>query len=295
MTLSQIPELLLPLAKLLHFEEVARLATTSPSTLRTLEDANHFLSSTLCTGMELFGWRPFKGALFQQLQDAMQPQRLVDASTCDCRKLSFTAPMPLALETSGTFFVRFWVCASKAYRGAPCVGIVDAAEARRDITKLYTEDACRPRQSSDLFGISCNPFSGSIHASHTCSSLKNIPGDVPEQGTEQGTSSWSAEVDGWESWEAASQDSEGSSTGIGMLISNGTLEFFRQGMERWESSGVVWDQLPAKILCCAFLSDFVGNAIVSIEQVRLNDPSSCVQMEGIVRAKLTPWTASAKA
>jgi len=271
MPLSQIPDVFLALSELLSFDDVSRLAIASVPTLHTLEAANRFLSSLAFPGMELFGWRPFKGALLQQLQESIQPQLLLNVSRCAHRTKtsSVTAPMPMALETSGRFFVKFWVSAGKAWNGCPSVGVVDAAEVRQDPSKLW-DDMSRPKQSSDTFGISCNPYTGKIHTSHTSKIPKKIQGSLPVQGTIS-PRSWCADVVGWQSGESATRGRLRASIEIGMLISNGTLEFMREGPDGWERSGVVWDQLPAKILCCAFLFNFVGEAIVSIEEVRVNN------------------------
>jgi len=292
MPVSQLPDVLLALAELLSFEDVTFLAMASVSTLRTLEAANRFLSSSAFAGMELFGWRPFEGALFQQLQESVQPQLLVDVSWCTRRKskASVTSPMGIALETSGRFFVKFWVSAGNAWNGCPSVGVVDAAEVRQHPSLLSDEDLSRPSKPSDALGISCNPFSGKIHASHTPKLPKKILGDCPVQMMIP-PRSWSSEVVGWQSGESATQGDQRHAIEIGMLISKGTLQFIRKGPEGWECSGVVWDRLPAKVICCAFLFEFVGQAIVSIEEFHGNELPSCRQLQCTVCGKLSSWKA----
>jgi len=290
MPLSQLPEFLpILLVEFLPFEDATCLAVASVSTLCNLEVANGILSSTGLSGMELLGWRPFRGALFQQLRESIQPQTLVDVKCCECDPLYGTLAMPLSLETSGTYFVRFlfW-CSSK--NGCPSMGVVDAAEVRRDPLAKLSEDASRPRQSSETFGISCDPYTGKIHASCTSNPPDHVLGDLPEQGVSS-QRSWTNGVVGWESWEEAATDSDGFSMGCGMLISNGTLEFIRQGPDAWERSGVVWDQLPAKVACCAFLFSFVGEACVTLEELLVNELPSCTQMQSTVRGKVSSWIA----
>ena len=81
MPLSQMPELLLNLAEYLPFEDAACLAGSSMSALRNMEVASSILSSKRFKGVALFGWRAFKGALYQQLHAAMQPQPLLDVGS----------------------------------------------------------------------------------------------------------------------------------------------------------------------------------------------------------------------
>jgi len=296
MPLIQLPDVLLELAELLSFEDATCLAIVSVSTLRTLEAANRFLSSSACKGIELFGWRPFKGALFQQVQECVQPHVLVDVCWCENRETetsSLTVPMPISLDTSGRFFVRFWMSAGQAWNGCPSVGVVDADRVRTEVLQdpsKLCDDWSRPREPSEGFGICCNPYTGKIHTSHSSKLPQSVVGDSMEQGV-SAPRSWTAEVIGWQSGEGATQGERRSSIEIGMLISNGTLEFIRRGPNGWESSGVVWEQLPAKILCCAFLFDFVGQAIVAMEEVRVSKLPSYAETQCTRCGKLSSWTA----
>merc|ERR1712087_738904 len=104
----------------------------------------------------------------------------------------------------------------------------------------------------------------------------------------------SATVVGWSSWEEATLGPEGCGMGFGMLISKGTIEFIRQGRDAWERSGIVLDQLPPKVLCCASLWGFVGQAFVSIEEVSSNGPLAFVDTsmaKHLARGTVSPWTA----
>lgn len=287
---SQLPDVFLTLAEFLSFEDVTSLAITSVSTLRTLEAVSRFLSSSALSGIELFGWHPVKGALFQQLQESMQPQILMDIRWCENRKQqsSFTVPMPLVVETSGRFFVKFWVSAGKASNGCPSVGVVDAEEVRQDPQQL-NDDLSRPVQASDTFGISCNPYSGRIHTSHTSKVCKQLMSETPVQGARL-PRSWTAEVISWESGESSCMGRRRASIEVGMIISNGTLEYVRHGPAGWESSGVVWNKLPAKILCCVFLFDFVGEAIVSVEETCSNRLPTSAQTQCSASGRLSSWT-----
>jgi hypothetical protein len=188
--------------------------------------------------------------------------------------------MPISLETSGHFFIKFWISACQAWNGCPRVGVVDASKVRQDPTQLY-DDMSRPRQPSNTFGISCNPYTGKIHAS-----LGDFSGQetIPPR-------SWSADVIGWQSAEDATQGDHHASIEIVILISNGTLEFIREGPHGWERSGVVWDRLPAKILCCVFLFEYVGQAIVSIEEVSPITLDHIAQTRCNKCGKLSCWTA----
>lgn len=286
-----MPAVLWVVAEILPSEDATRLATASVPLLRAMELASSVLESRF-VGLELFGWRPFRGALFQQLRESMQAQILINEPCWKSQALVGTRPMPLALDTSGCFFVRFWVAVSGIRNGCPCVGVVDAAEVRNDPSKLF-EDMSRPRQASGTFGISCNPFSGKIYASHRYNLPEHVSGAPPGPGAPR-PRSWTAEVIGWESFEDALKDAKGSVeyvTWFGMLISKGTLQFIRQVPGRWESSGVVCDRLPAKVLCCAFLFSFVGQAFVSVEDVCVNGLPSCIQRHGTVCGRMSCWTA----
>lgn len=281
MPLSELPEVLLILVELLPFKDATTLAIASKSTLCNLEAANRILSSTGFKGMELIGWRKFRGGLFQQLRESIQPRTLIDVNCCECNALNGTVAIPLALETSGCYFVRFYFwCSSN--KGCPSMGVVDAADLRKDPFRKLCEDASRPQQPSGTFGISCDPYTGKIHAS----ALPICPSMNPST-----LRSWSTEVVGWESCGDAAADPEGFSMGLGMLISNGTLEFMRQGSNAWESSGIVWDRLPATVVCGAFLYNFVGAAYVSLEQLLVNELPYCKQMKNTVCGKVSSWIA----
>lgn len=283
--LPQMPEILLILAELLPFEDAARLALGSVSVLRALEVASRVLASCL-PGMEIFAWRPCTGALFQQLRQSMQAQILIDESCVTGKAVVGTHPMLLALETSGTFFVKFWVAVSNIRNGCPCMGVVDAAEVSKDPAKLL-EDMSRPRKASQSLGISCNPFSGKIYASRTSNIPKPVLGQV-----EVTPRSWTAEVKGWESFEDELADVKHPAkyvTWFGVLISNGTLQFLRQVPNGWQSSGVVCDALPPRVLCSAFLFSFVGQAFVSVEEV-CNEIPECIQRYKTGCGKISSWT-----
>jgi len=93
----------------------------------------------------------------------------------------------------------------------------------------------------------------------------------------------------WNTWEHATVEPDGFSMGVGMLISNGTLEFIRQGPDVVERSGIVWDKLPAEVVCCAFLFGFVGQAFISLEEVLVNEVPDIIHMESTVHGKVFPW------
>lgn len=296
MPLSQLPDILLILVELLPFEDASSLATASQATLRNLESANRILSSAV-KGMELLGWRPFRGALYQQIQESMLPHPLVNETCCQCHPASCTVPMPLALDSSGRYFVMFlfW-CRCTSENCCPTMGVVDAAAMRKDPNTKLNEDMSRPRKPSRAFGISCDPYTGKIYASRISDLFEDAPGELPEQGTSS-QKNWSADVIGWESCDPAAVDPEafsrgmGMLTGMGMIIDNGTLEFVRQGRERFERSGVVWDRLPAKVACCAFLQNFAGQAFVSLQEVRVNELPRCTQLPSTFCGKMSSWTA----
>jgi len=285
MPLTQFPDLQLIFAQFLQVHDAARLAVASKSSLRALEEANEFLSSTIYKGVDLCCWR-LKGASFQQMRECMQPLRLVNVSSCSCCAATFTSPTPVALDTTTSLFVRFWIGASRAQKGCPCVGLVDADE----VKVALLEDKSRPASPHGKFGISCNPFSGKVYASQTSRDPKNMLGDLPEK-EPNSPKTWSADVIGWRSWEDQTLCCHGSSIGIGMLISNGTLEFIRQGQDGWECSGMIQDHLPPKILCCAFMNGFVGDATVSTEEVSHQCPCCAKEEECSVKGRLSSWEA----
>lgn len=288
MLLTQLPDLLLVFAEFIWYKDAARLALASRPSLRALEEANNVLISKTFAGMELFCWR-LKGALFQQLQEIIQPRRLVHVSACNCCKASFKSSMPVALDTAGCFFVRFWMGASNARNGCPCVGLVDAAEARQDLTKSV-ENVSKSGKASDPLEISCNPFSGKIYSSHIAEQQKSVVSDPPGKDMSP-PCCWSADVRGWRSLEEEAMGSEGSSIGLGMIIQHGKVEFIRQGAEGWERSGVITDHLPRQILCCAFLVDFIGETTVTIEEVVRKRSCCAGNWPCSVHGELSPWTA----
>lgn len=279
-------DVLLTLVEFLPFEEASSLACAATSTLRASEAASSSLQTAQLTGIELFRYRAFKGALFQQLRACIEPHPLLDLCFCPCsgKGCSLTAPMSIAVETSGRFFVLFKVVAAYATH-APTVGVVDMDGARRLPVKSGHEDWSRPHRPSDFFGISCDPFAGRIHASHSSAvPLKSFE-ELPLKRMSS-PKSWSAEVLGWHPLGVA----DGASIDIGMLISDGTLEFLRTGPYGWEHSGVVWDGLPEKVLCCAFLSKFVGTVKVRVERVLLHDcPRTNIANHCDLCGELSPW------
>jgi len=147
-----------------------------------------------------------------------------------------------------------------------------------------------PGKPSGSFGIAFDPFIGKIYATRA----SKLPEPVLCDPSGKDTTSkrvWTAEVIGWPSGSASNMEnlvaSGRLSVGVGLLISNGTLEFIQSGF----GSGIVCEQLPAKVLCCACLFNFVGQAFVSIEEVRVLEPSVCTQMRGkIDHGELSPWT-----
>jgi hypothetical protein len=278
------------LAELLPFEDSACFAITSVSTLRTMEAVHKVLTKSRFRGVELFGWRPFKGALFQQLQESMEAQILIGVAACACRSPCSTSAMPIALDSSGSYFVRFCTAVCRIQRECPSVGVVDAEEMRKDPSK-FQEDASRPLKKSEVFGISCNPYNGMVYSSQASSVSHHALDDLSKQSMPPPTS-WSANVRGWESREDGVQGAEPFPLGVGMLISKGTLEFIRQGRDGlFESTGVVWKNLPPKVLCCAFLHKFVGQAAVSVEEVNVNGLPQCIREQGIRRCTLSSWSA----
>lgn len=289
MPLHFSPDVMLVLMQYLEFEDAVWLATAGASTQRSAEAASSFLSSISFKGMELFRRPQCKGALFHQLRESLDPKLLLTLHRCPlaCRACSLTLPMPIAFDTSGRFFVLFRVYHDNpgyAPHG-PALGVVDLVGARTRPIKLAHDDWSRPHRQSDFFGISCNPFTGRIHASHTSAvPLKGFE-DIPENGLCP-PRSWSADVLGWEP--VCSEI--GAAVDVGMLISDGTLEFVRTGPYGYECSGVVWDRLPEKIVCCAFLSGFVGAASVLVQKVctkhldGYNLPQDCD-----LCGELSPW------
>jgi hypothetical protein len=274
--MDNIPELFLSLSELLYFEDTAHLAVTSKATLDALEMVNRTLLSSYA-GLELFHWRTFKAAAFSQMRESIDPHLLLHVHWCAGRrkKSSLTVPMPVILDTSRTFYIQLWVSAGSTINGAPYVGVVDAEKAPTD-SRAWLDDLSRPRRSSQAFGISCNPYTGRLHGTYTAEFAQKVLGS---DSCSEPTSSKSccSQID-WESGEEATWGRQRASIEIGMLISNGTLEFIRSGPTGWERSGVVHDSLPAKVVCCSFLYEFVGEAIVSFENLYINElPMVCTE------------------
>lgn len=275
----QTPELLHVMAEFFACEDAACLAIASVRTLCQLESANRLLSSRL-KGVELFGLRRVTGAAFQQLQEFMQPQLLFQVFCGSCHPACGAAKIPLAVLTSEGCFVKFKVLCKSSSDGIG-FGVVDAAQVQVD-----PESFCHPLcQRSGAFAISFDPRSGIIHSSHRRVRMRG-------KGKPPPTCSH-AEVMRW--------DGAGEQPGIpnvfenyiGMQIQHGTLEYILQGPDFCESTGVVCDQLPSKVLCCAFLCDYVGEASVFIEEFRVNEtPFKHTWRTNHVKSlDVTPWSA----
>jgi hypothetical protein len=170
-----------------------------------------------------------------------------------------------------------------------------------DPSKLC-EDATNPQSNSEGYAISCNPVTGELHASDASRFPEHVHIECEEhkqsEDKQQGSlrmhqsSSWHAHVEGWDSWIEDAEDCEEASAGVGMLIMNGTLQFIRQGDDNWESSGVVCDRLPPKIVCCAFFAGFVGEAVVSVKQVLMDKIPRCfTDKANLVQGQVSSWTA----
>mmetsp|Transcript_45934 Transcript_45934/g.73309 ORF Transcript_45934/g.73309 Transcript_45934/m.73309 type:complete len:221 (+) Transcript_45934:3-665(+) len=216
--------------------------------------------------MELYGWRTCKCCLFQQLQECRQPQVLVDVDCCPCNASWGAYQMALSLDTSMRCFVRFWLSTSNAENGCPSVGVI-----------------------SKSFAVFCDPYTGRIRQLRTSQQES-----CNKEGVEmQAQDCLAAEVLGWESWAEATAESEGCRAGFGMLLSNGSIEFIRQEKDSWKRSGVVLDQLPEKVRCCAGLMGFVGQTFISVEEVCVNESQHCLDdwAKGAVVGKISEWTA----
>lgn len=272
----ELPEFVLTLAEFLPFEDAADLGVASVSMLQSLERANTILLSRVA-GMELYGWRACKCGLYQQLNECKQPQVLVDVDCCRCNARWGAYQMALSLDTSVTCFIRYWIDTSNAENGCPCVGLI-----------------------AESFAIFCDPYTGNMRL---CDNSDQDSGNSvvidkqtlpkPNCLTLPAQNCLAAEVVGWESWAEATTDAEGRRLGFAILISNGSVEFIRQEENAWERSGIVLDKLPGKLRCCAGLMGFVGQAFISIEEVRVNESLDCLDKwaKNMVVGKVSPWTA----
>lgn len=271
--LVQTPELLFAIAEFLTFDDAACFAIASVRTLRDLETASCLLSSEF-TGIELFGWRTFASAMFQQLQETMRPQVLLHGHCEFSRPRCTGEVMPLSIDTSGSCFVRFGVMCSLT-RGGISVGLIDAAAVQNDRACLR-DPRC---QTSGAFAISLDPCHGTMQVSHRRVRVRGKGKPRP--------SCSSADLIGWDN----GIDFPGFYQGfIGMQIQHGTLEYIRPGREEWESTGVVWDKLPSKVIPCAFMSCFAGQAVIMGEVVCVNGAPLKEQSHKNIM-KRTPWKA----
>jgi len=274
----QNQELLLVMAEFFGFADAACLAIASVCTLRQLEAANRLLSSRF-KGIELFGRRPFKGAVFQQLQELMQPQLLLKLSCYSCHPTCRAERISLAVDTSKCCFVSFRVLCKSSADGIG-VGVVDAAEVQK-----HPENLCDPRcRRSGAFAIACDPRFGIIH----------LPTDafVRMRGKQiRPPTCLRAEVLGWGGAGEVPGIPDVFANWIGIQIQHGTLEYIRQGPDCWESTGVVCDQLPAKVLFCAFSSGYVGEAWVTVEEFCVNETpfQNTWRANDVKTLEVTPW------
>jgi hypothetical protein len=197
--------------------------------------------------------------------------------------------MAAMLDTSATFFVEFWTSAADATNGCPSVGIIDAAQAPLDDDK-FSQDLSRPDCPSETLGISCNPYSGTVHVSNNTSFTKKLEDKLCKSCEKQALPPKSfCTTLNWETYEALTLGSERFSIWSGLLISGGTLEFFRKGPLGLERSGTICECLPSKVLCCAFMFDFCGEAQVSAEVCLDDFPEVCSCSKGVELVDWNPW------
>merc|ERR1712050_325931 len=120
----------------------------------------------------------------------------------------------------------------------------------------------RPNCTSEALGISCNPYSGEIHVSHNTKFTTNLEAELCQSCTEP-PRSFCTTLD-WELYHAPPFSPKRGPCRSGLMISSGTLEFFLSGPSGLDRSGTICECLPPKVLGCAFLLDFVGEASVCI-------------------------------
>jgi hypothetical protein len=257
-------DLPMALSELLCFLDLSRVVISCRSMLRDFELASRCLVAEQFSKVGLYGWRPFRAALLQQIREVLGPQPLLDLRWCarSIKCATLTAPMPVVIDTSGQFFVHFWMSVAKASNGSPCIGVVDADTAPR-ASEDWLDDLSRPRHGARGFGISCNPYSGMLHQ-HAIWPGESAKADTASQDRRQPRCKRAQLA--WASGEGATLGRKRASVEIGVYISNGKLVFMRTGPKGWEPSGVVCQHLPAKVLCCAFLYDFVGEVTLCIEK-----------------------------
>jgi hypothetical protein len=297
MYLSLLPEIPFALSELLCFKDLAHLVGTCKGVSQELELANQYLASYHFGGVEPFYGQPFKAGLFQQLKGVLQPQCLLHAE-CGCpsnnnntKPSSLTVPMSAVFETSGTFFIEFWTCVADAANCCPSIGIIDAEKAPLEDDK-WAQDMSRPDDPFGTLGLACNPFSGKVHVSSNTSFTKKLEDDLYQSCEGAQPRSFYTTLD-WESYEALARGPDRVSIWSAVLISGGKLEFYRRkGPRGLERSGTICECLPSKVLCCAFLNEFVGEAVIFVGKVHLHLPDACTctqSSDGVELSAWTPW------
>merc|ERR1719265_91588 len=211
---------------------------------------------------------------------------------------NLTKPLPFVLESKGPFFVEYTIISSKARRGTPTIGLVDAefslsamptGEWPLDLSRSQAQGVS---QDKTCFAISFSPGCAFSNATIVEGNSSQLLGGAITTCTHDGRSekcSFRAKLN----WETLGDESESWNAPIqaGFFLENGCLSFWRKVAENWHSTGVICQALPPKVLPCMFLSFFSGYACVRFSGLSNGPPGCCSHCDASGHGTADGWKA----
>lgn len=157
-----------------------------------------------------------------------------------------TIPFKFFVDSEGPIFVECQMTVAKGPNGSPLVGLVDAD------AKLPTKDIDKS------FSIALSPIAGYVRATidRSCP-LQLTEFDLPRLDEGSSMECIRAKL----AWNRISneQDKRNAPVSFGLFVENGELTFYRRShCGCWRSSGIICENLPAKVLPCVFTRSFMG-------------------------------------
>lgn len=170
-----------------------------------------------------------------------------------------TVPVPIVLDTSGTWFLEFEICAAKALNGCPRIGVLDASALATASPSQDLSQTC-----VDKFAMSFSPICGRLFAV-----TAQRAGDEGQQfASRTAHLRWAPLGNAYAKMNPPVR--------AGILINQGVLTFYRVGgHDAWHSSGPLWRDLPAKVVPCMFLSAYLGYGCVRFVALHEGPPWVC--------------------
>lgn len=200
-------------------------------------------------------------ARFFQLKASLRPRCLARGSNMDWPDK--TVPFKFALESKGPFFVECRATVAKADNGSPLIGLVDA------------DAPWCGKDISNSFAVAFSPDTGHMKATIARGSQSQliafddpIPSASAKMVSARAKLAWRPVGNAQEKWNKA--------VDAGIYVENGNLSFYRVSTcGCWHSSGIICQNLPARVLPCIFMRSFMGFTDVRFVRIWDSLPELC--------------------